>query len=64
MREALKAVFAAHARACGYVRDDHGAVRQHMIVFVDGEPVRDRKRPSDVVPPDGEIYVMQTLSGG
>lgn len=63
VRVALASVFAAHARARGYVLDDQGAVRQHMIVFVDGEPVRDRKRPSDVVPPDGEIYVMQASGG-
>lgn len=64
VREVLEAVFQAHARARGYVLDDQGAVRQHMIVFVDGEPVRDREGLSDAVPPDGEVYVMQALSGG
>jgi hypothetical protein len=35
-----------------------------MVVFVDGEQVADRARLTDAVRPDGEIYVMQALSGG
>jgi hypothetical protein len=35
-----------------------------MVVFVDGRQVRDRRRLSDPVPHDGEIYVAQALSGG
>ena len=64
VREILDAVFAKNAKARGYVLDEHGAVRQHMVVFVNGEPIRDRKTLTDPVPPDGEVYVMQALSGG
>jgi hypothetical protein len=64
VREALDAVFADNARARGYVLDEQGAVRQHMVVFVNGEPIKDREGLSDPVPADGEIYVMQALSGG
>jgi hypothetical protein len=35
-----------------------------MVVFVNGEPIKDREGLSDPVPADGEIYVMQALSGG
>lgn len=62
--EALMQVFAANERLRGYVVDERGALRRHMIVFVDGEQVVDRLRLSDPVSPDGEIYVMQALSGG
>lgn len=64
VREALEAVFADAPEARGYVLDERGALRTHMTVFVDGAVVRDRETLSDAVPPDGEIYVMQTLSGG
>jgi hypothetical protein len=64
VREVLDAVFAANPRARGYVLDDQGELRRHMTVFVDGAVLRDRVRLSDPVAPDGEVYVMQALSGG
>jgi len=64
VREALEAVFAANERARGYVLDEHGALRRHMVVFVDGRQVEDRVRLSDALGADGEVYVMQALSGG
>ncbi len=64
VREALEAVFAEHQRARSYVLDEGGAVRSHMVIFVDGEQISDRESLSDPVPADGEIYVMQALSGG
>lgn len=64
VREALDAVFAANPAARGYVLDEHGALRKHMIIFVNGEQVRDRTGLSDPVPADGEVYVLQALSGG
>lgn len=62
--EALDRVFADNPRLRGYVLDEHGGLRKHMAVFVDGELVDDRERLSDPVGPNGEIYVMQALSGG
>lgn len=64
LRTVLDAVFAANPPVRGYVLDEHGALRKHMIVFVDGEQVRDRIALSDPVPAGGEVYVMQALSGG
>jgi molybdopterin converting factor small subunit len=62
--EALGAVFENNPRLRGYVLDEHGAVRKHMNVFVDGQQICDRKGLSDAVTADAEIYVMQALSGG
>jgi sulfur-carrier protein len=62
--EALERVFEANPRLRGYVLDERGALRKHMIVFVDGEQIADRELLSDPVGPDGEVYVMQALSGG
>ena len=64
VREALEAVFQGNPRARGYVLDEQGAVRPHMVVFVDGRQVRDRQHLSDPVQQNAEIYVAQALSGG
>lgn len=62
--EALAAVFADEPRLRGYILDDQGGLRRHLAVFVDGRPVRDRRRLSDPVGTDSRIYVVQALSGG
>lgn len=64
VREVLDSVFDGNPSARGYVLDEQGALRQHMVVFVDGAQIRDRVNLSDAVGPDGEVYVMQALSGG
>lgn len=64
VREALEAVFARLPQARGYVLDDQGELRKHMTIFVNGKAVRDRAGLSDPVAADGQVYVMQALSGG
>ena len=62
--EALSAVFASRPALRGYVLDDQGALRRHVAIYVNGEPVRDRARMTDPVGASDEIYVFQALSGG
>ena len=62
--EALAAVFTSRPALRGYVLDDQGALRQHVIVYVNGRPASDRVRLSDRVGPGDEIQVFQALSGG
>ncbi len=64
VREVLDDVFSRIPNARGYVLDDQGHLRHHMVVFVNGAAIRDRTGLSDAVPPDGAIHVMQALSGG
>ena len=64
VRDVLDAVFAQNPRLRGYVLDDQGGLRRHMMIFVDGDQLVDRERLSDAVKPSSEIYVMQALSGG
>lgn len=64
VRAVLDSLFVTNARARGYVVDETGALRQHVAVFVNGRPVRDRRTLADEVAPRDEIYVMQALSGG
>ena len=64
VREVLDRVFADNPRLRGYVVDDQGALRKHMVVFIDGQQIADRDRLTDAVGPTSELYVMQALSGG
>jgi molybdopterin synthase sulfur carrier subunit len=64
VRAVLDRVFADNPRLRGYVVDETGALRRHMLVFVDGQQIDDRDRLSDSVRPTSEVYVMQALSGG
>ena len=59
--EVLEGLFASHDRLRGYVLDDQGGLRRHIVVFVDGEAVRDLAR---AVRPTSEVVIMQALSGG
>lgn len=64
VREALDEVFAAQPTVRGYILEDDGAVRHHVVIFVNGAPVRDRQQLSDPIAENDQIYVMQALSGG
>lgn len=64
VREVLERVFEATPRLRGYVVDERGVLRRHMVVFVDGRLVEDRIALSDPVSEQTEVYVMQSLSGG
>ncbi len=64
VRDVLEAYFARHARARAYVLDEQGALRHHVVVFVDGVQVRARDTLDQPVDARAEIYVMQALSGG
>lgn len=64
VREVLEHVFAANPRARGYVLDDQSALRKHMIIFVDGEAIRDRVGLGDAVSATSRVFVFQALSGG
>ena len=48
----------------GYVLDDQGAVRNHIIVLVDGRGLHDRRCLSDALGSESEVFVIQALSGG
>ncbi len=64
MGEVLDGLFARHPNLRGYVVDEHGAVRHHVAVFVDGDAIRDKRTLSQALGERAEVYVMQALSGG
>lgn len=64
VREVLDRYFDEHPRVRGYVLDEQGALRKHVVVFIDGEQVRDRTGLGEPVGEGSSVYVMQALSGG
>jgi sulfur-carrier protein len=64
VQEALRRVFEILPDVREYVLDDQGALRKHVVVFVDGRQLADRVHLSDALGPDAELHVMQALSGG
>ena len=64
VRAALDAYFGRHPGVRGYVLDEQGALRRHVVVFVGDTQARDRDGLTDPVADDTEIFVMQALSGG
>jgi len=64
LRAALEEVFASEPRLRGYLLEDHGAIRQHVALFVDGELLRDRVDWDVPLQPESRVFVMQALSGG
>ena len=64
VREALEAVWAIAPRLRGYVLDEQGALRTHVVVFVNARKVRDRQGLTDAVAEADQIHVFQALSGG
>ena len=47
-----------------YVVNDHGSLRRHVNIFVDGELVADREGLSDPLGPESTVHILQAASGG
>lgn len=64
VREALEGAFADNPALRGYVLDEQGRLRRHLVIFINGVPVADRSGLSDEVDDAAEVFVLQALSGG
>lgn len=64
VRDVLERLFDQYPKLRSYLLEDTGRLRKHVNVFIDGQPIRDRLQLSDAVGPEGEVYVLQALSGG
>jgi molybdopterin converting factor small subunit len=58
--DAIRALESMHPKLQGWILDEHGAVRQHVNVFVNGE----RMREDAPVAPGDRLYVLPSISGG
>lgn len=61
---ALAQLFHRHPQMRGYVLDEHGVIRHHVAIFVDGQAIRDKANLQHALSAQSEVYVMQALSGG
>jgi molybdopterin converting factor small subunit len=64
VREVLDALFAAYPQLRGYVVDERGALRHHVVAYVNGVAVSDKQTLAEPVPAGAEVYLFQALSGG
>lgn len=58
--QVLQALEREHPKTVGWVLDEHGAVRQHVNVFVNGERVREDAQ----VAPEDHMHVLPAITGG
>lgn len=64
VRAVLESLFAMCPTLRGYVTDEHGALRHHVVCFVDGVAVLDKASLAEPVSAGGELHIFQALSGG
>jgi sulfur-carrier protein len=62
--EVVAALEARYPGLASFLIDERGALRKHVNIFIGDSLVRDRQTLSDPVPPEGELHVIQALSGG
>jgi hypothetical protein len=60
----LDAVFAEYPQLRSYVVDERGAMRHHVVAFIDGTAIQDKQTLTDVVGSGSEVHLFQALSGG
>jgi molybdopterin synthase sulfur carrier subunit len=64
VREVLEDLFVTCPKLRSYVLDDQGTLRHHVVAFVNGKVVANKQTLDDLVPQDGEVHILQALSGG
>ena len=64
LRAALDLAFADNPRLRGYILDDQGALRENVVIFIDGQRPRDTHKLDDPLTPQSQVYILQALSGG
>lgn len=57
-------LFAEFPQLRSYVLDERGALRHHVVAFLDGVAIADKQLLNEPVAANSEIYLFQALSGG
>jgi hypothetical protein len=64
LRAALEDAYRLNPLLRGYIQDEQGHLRQHVVVFIDGKRLHDREQLNDAISANSMVYVLQALSGG
>ena len=64
LRAALETAFERNPRLRGYLLDEQGHLRPHVVIFIDGQRVNDCIGLGDALAANSSIYVLQALTGG
>jgi hypothetical protein len=64
LTEILREIESSYPGMCSYVLDEHGSLRKHVNIFIDGIIINDRTKLTDSFSENSEIYIIQALSGG
>lgn len=64
LRAALDAAFDLNPLLRGYILDEQGHLRQHVVIFIDSRRVTDRITLNDALTSNSSIHVLQALTGG
>ncbi|MFZ6776105.1 MoaD/ThiS family protein [Undibacterium sp. Ji83W] len=64
LRDAMEAAFQVNPTLRGYILDEQGDLRFHVVVFIDGKRVMQRSGLRDPLDSNSKVYVLQALSGG
>jgi hypothetical protein len=64
LRAALEDAYRINPRLRGYIQDEQGHLRKHVVVFIDGKRLHDRVQLNDAISANSMVYVLQALSGG
>jgi molybdopterin converting factor small subunit len=64
LRAVLDAVAASHPRLARRIRDEQGALRRYVNVYVDGEDCRRLSDQDTPVAAGAEIQVLPSIAGG
>jgi sulfur-carrier protein len=64
LRAVLDAATATRPRLGARIRDETGALRRHVNVFVDGQDVRRLDGLELLVGPDAVVHILPSVAGG
>ena len=62
--DALEAAFQVNPTLRGYILDEQGDLRFHVVIFIDGKRVMQRSDLRIPLDSNSQVYVLQALSGG
>ena len=60
----LNALIELHPELRVHLFDESGWLRPNVLLFADGEGIRERDELDRSVGPDGEVVILQSVAGG